>query len=327
MAEYWEDWSGYTIGDDPTVDGPAGWTRRWHADETVSIVDISSDSPPTGFTRALSLSGLATDRRVYSLDAVDADADRATAKVAILCRSNSATTAATTYGGVVARGSGGTTSETGVNGTLTTESADGDESLNIGQYNSAAFTDDIKSVSGGVWSAGTWYWLVLDISGTSATLNLYPENDPGGTAIETHTRASLAVTAAGWLGFFVFSNSTDFDIAAVNIATGATSLSFEAPPSSGAKGVRATLFDGTSAQSSITGITAMWWDSSPPTGNPAYTSASESTDGSGVLEIDLDASTTLSMSAPGHLMIMKPDALDEKDNLAWQGRLLIEDIS
>lgn len=227
MAEYWEDWSGYTIGDDPTVDGPAGWTRRWHATEAVTVVDISSDSPPTGFSRALRLDFAVSNRRGYSLDAVDSDGDRATVKIAALCRCAVSPTASTTYGGVIGRGSGTTTSETGINGAFTGDS-NGDDSLIIGQYSSATFTADTKQLTSDMWSINTWYWLVLELNGTTATVTLYPENDPGGTAIDSHT-STVSVTGAGWAGLFAFAGGTDVDVAAVNIATGATELSYADP--------------------------------------------------------------------------------------------------
>lgn len=422
MAEYWEDWSGYTIGDDPTVDGPAGWTRRWHADEAVTIVDISADSPPTGFTRALRFNGLETDRRFYSFDAVDSDGDRATAKIALLLRPKMGNVSVATWIGAAARGSGTTTSETALNGTLTGD-ANGDNALQLGQYSSSTFSGGTNEVGSDVWSADTWYWLVFEVSGTGSSVVLYAEGDPGGTTLASHSRSGLSVTSAGWVGIFQFVASTNVDVAAVNMATGATTLSYAAPAvttpvaftgtvptqnltqdsamtsldlstyfsgtetpfiyavqtgtlpaglslnsSTGVisgtptgtgtvsivvratddatdtadtnsfnivvaaavsvvKGVQVTLYADATAQASITGITAMWWDASPPTGNPVFTTASASTDGSGVLELDLDADTALALTDPGHLMLYKLDGTDEKDSLGWQGRLLIQDIS
>lgn len=94
-----------------------------------------------------------------------------------------------------------------------------------------------------------------------------------------------------------------------------------------AKGASVTLYNGATLQASVSGITAMWWDASPPTGNPVFTTATESTDGSGVLQVDLDSSTALNVGDNGHLMLYKLDGTNEKDSLAWQGRLAIEDIS
>ena len=87
-----------------------------------------------------------------------------------------------------------------------------------------------------------------------------------------------------------------------------------------------SLYDGAVAQTSITGLTTMWWDSSPPSGNPVYQSAVESTDGSGLLEVDIDAVTALAIGDPGHLMVYKLDGGDEKASLAWQGQLTVADI-
>ncbi len=92
--------------------------------------------------------------------------------------------------------------------------------------------------------------------------------------------------------------------------------------SSAVKGVRVTT-----TAASVTGLTAIWWDSNPPAGNPVFATATASTDSEGDLELDLDADTTLDIGQHGTLVLYKLDATDHKDSLAAVTRLTIEDIA
>lgn len=40
MAKYWEDWSGSTIGQNPT-----GWTKRWVTTGYTSVVEADATAP------------------------------------------------------------------------------------------------------------------------------------------------------------------------------------------------------------------------------------------------------------------------------------------
>lgn len=95
-----------------------------------------------------------------------------------------------------------------------------------------------------------------------------------------------------------------------------------AAPGTIVKGVRVTT-----TAASETGITAMWWDSNPPTGNPVFSTATASTDGAGVLELDLDATTALDVGQHGTLVLYKLDGTDHQDSLGAITRLTIEDIA
>lgn len=145
--------------------------------------------------------------------------------------------------------------------------------------------------------------------GTPATLDASPATITGLTESTTY---DIEVRAVNGAGDGAWSSVTEFTTDAAAVAV---------------KGARVTLYDGATEQASVTGITAMWWDSSPPTGNPVFTTSSASTDASGVLEVDLDADTALDIGNNGHLTAYKLDATDEKDSLGWQGRLQVEDIS
>lgn len=113
------------------------------------------------------------------------------------------------------------------------------------------------------------------------------------------------------------------DDAAGNASNIATSASFTTDAAASVvKGVRVT----TSAVS-VTGLTAMWWDSNPPTGNPAFATDSAATDSSGDLELNLNATTALDVGQHGTLVLYKLDGTDHQDSLGAVSRLTIEDIA
>lgn len=92
------------------------------------------------------------------------------------------------------------------------------------------------------------------------------------------------------------------------------------------KGVRIQLYDGAAAQASLTGLTVAWFDDDPATfGAPVLQSATETTDASGWLEVDLDGYTALGVSDPGFLIVYKAGAT-AADDIVFAGRLVIEDI-
>jgi len=174
----------------------------------------------------------------------------------------------------------------------------------------SAFSEDLSS-----YFSGTETPFAYSLQSGTLPAGLSLNTSTGvisGTPTTAGTATGLVVRATDDSANTADSNSFSIDIAAAVTVV---------------KGVQATLYDGETAQASITGITAMWWDASPPTGNPVFTTASASTDASGVLELDLDSATALDVTDPGHLMIYKLDGSDEKDSLGWQGQLAIQDIS
>ncbi|HEX7720281.1 MAG TPA: putative Ig domain-containing protein [Woeseiaceae bacterium] len=140
--------------------------------------------------------------------------------------------------------------------------------------------------------------------GAAATIGASPATITGLTAATEYDIEVMAINAAGasaWSSIYTFTT----DAAPVVV-----------------KGIRVTT-----NMPGVTGITAMWWDSNPPTGNPVFTTASATTDGSGVLEIDLDATTTLALAAVGTLALYKLDGTDHRDSLGAISQLPIVDIA
>lgn len=91
----------------------------------------------------------------------------------------------------------------------------------------------------------------------------------------------------------------------------------EAALSGGAtvKGVRATLYSkAETLQANLTGIHVAWFDQSSvgSLSTPVFTTSTATTDANGLLEIDLDATTALSVGSTGFIVIYKPDGGNHK---------------
>lgn len=112
--------------------------------------------------------------------------------------------------------------------------------------------------------------------------------------------------------------------ALVSVAASADLTTAAATP---VKGVSLTLYDGSTAQASVTGITAVWWDTTDPSAfaAPAYSTSTASTDVSGLFTLDLDAATALSIGQSGFLLLYKAGAT-ATDDLIFAGRLAVQDI-
>jgi hypothetical protein len=94
------------------------------------------------------------------------------------------------------------------------------------------------------------------------------------------------------------------------------------------EGVRVQLYNGAVAQASLSGITALWWDTTSVNaiGSPDFVTSSATTDGSGWLQLDLSAATTLNVDDSGFLLLYKAGATP-LDDLVFASRMVVEDIS
>lgn len=92
------------------------------------------------------------------------------------------------------------------------------------------------------------------------------------------------------------------------------------------KGATLTLYNGATLQASLTGIRALWWDATDPTGAPAFATATASTDASGIMTLNLDSTTSLAIGASGFLLLYKLDGSDHRDSLEFAGRVVVSSI-
>jgi len=133
-----------------------------------------------------------------------------------------------------------------------------------------------------------------------------------GTPTTPETQSGLAVR-----GTDQDANTDDTNSFSITVAAPTTVL-----------GVRIQLFDGSTEQASLTGLTVAWFDDPDPAtfSSPVYQSSTATTDSDGWLEVDLDEDTMLDIDDPGFLIVYKAGGTPE-DDLVFAGRLQIEDIA
>jgi len=116
--------------------------------------------------------------------------------------------------------------------------------------------------------------------------------------------------------------------AAANDSSIASSTSFTTDSGTAVKGLQVTLYNKSSQaiQASLTGITARYWDSATAAGAPLLKTDTASTNGSGLIEIDIDSVTSLSVGGVGYLVLYKAGAGIQTD-LHFASRVTVVDIS
>lgn len=179
---------------------------------------------------------------------------------------------------------------------------------------------------------GTLYAVVTTSATKPSVAQIQAGQNHTGAAAAYATSQSVNATGVQNVGATGLSPSTGYywhyqqQDAATNDSTVATSAQFTTS-SAAVKGATITLHDGVTPQASITNILALWWDATSPTGAPVFESSTASTDGSGVMTLDLDNDTALAIGASGFLMLYKLDGTDHRDSLVFAGQVDVVDIS
>lgn len=172
-------------------------------------------------------------------------------------------------------------------------------------------------------------------SGTSASVP-YTGLDPYATGVEYRIDGGAWVDggATSPISVFGLTEATEYDIElrAYNAAGAgpiSTLATFTTTSGLVVKGVSLTLYNGATAQASITGITALWWDATAPGATAAdYYTATASTDASGVLALNIDAATALAVGDYGYLLLHRDGTLGNqyRDALEFAGAIQVQDI-
>ena len=171
---------------------------------------------------------------------------------------------------------------------------------------------------------GTLYWLAsANASELVATVKAGSSQAVTAIGAQPVTVTGLTASAPYYLHFV----HTD---AAANDSAVATSPQFTTDAETVAvKGVTITLYNGATPQANLTDLRALWWDAAAPDGTaPDYYSATESTDAAGLLSIDLDAVTALSVGDYGYLHVHKAGTLANqyRDAAVFSGAVQVQDI-
>lgn len=170
-------------------------------------------------------------------------------------------------------------------------------------------------------------------SGTTASVP-YTGLDLYATGVEYRIDGGAWVDAGitSPIGLTGLTESTEYDIEirAYN-ADGPGPISTPATFTAGTlgKGVTITLYNGTTPQANLTDLRVLWWDATAPDGTaPDYYSATGSTDASGVLSIDINAVTALSVGDYGYLHVHKAGTLGNsyQDALVFAGAVQVQSI-
>lgn len=172
-------------------------------------------------------------------------------------------------------------------------------------------------------------------SGTGASVE-YSGLDLYASAVEYRIDGGEWVNGGSSGSFSVsgLSESTEYDIEirAVNADGGgpASAIStFETTAGMVLKGASIVLHNGSSPQIGIDDLRVFWWDSLTPTDSaPDYYNDTESTDGSGLLVLDLDAATALEIGDYGYLLVHKDGTIENeyRDALVFGGAIQLTDI-
>ena len=199
MAAYNEDFSGFSTGS-----LPSGWTERWATADPAWTAETGGDDQILKCTITTG-----TQVTACSRNDVDSDADRDDVEVLTLFRVRAVSTA-TTNGGVVARGSGGTSTKYGYSANIY------DNDLIVHKY--VNNTGTTISTSAKSLTADTWYWLRFRVNGTSLKARIWADggSEPGSWDIDT---TDSDISAAGWVGARGTSPSGDPEYDLIAIAT------------------------------------------------------------------------------------------------------------
>lgn len=210
MAQYFEDWSGSTIGSEPT-----GWTKRWVATQTV--YEVQADESGYSYSgKKLFIDKPSAERSLLSLDALDADPARATIKVAMCIRHTLRPGSSFSGFGVGARASGAATSENGVvAATAGTGSAETSNALRRLNYANGSGTLPSTVDANGL--NADYVLLKLSLSGTSFVATIATVDDPD-TILATINN-TVSITGSGWGGIFSFNSGLAGEILWIGFGT------------------------------------------------------------------------------------------------------------
>lgn len=89
------------------------------------------------------------------------------------------------------------------------------------------------------------------------------------------------------------------------------------------KYVSVGLYVGTLPLANLTGLTAIWWDAVPPSGNPTFTTNAASTSANGTITLNLTDYTDLNATQSGFLFVYEHNATDYRKSRLFGSQLPI----
>lgn len=239
MAQYFTDFSGYTVGVEPS-----DWSERFLAPG--STITVEADGTATG-GQVLRIVLASHADRILAWDAIDSDPDRADAEVVFKWIVTDPEETVHSIG-VGVRGSGGFSSETGYRlGAFDLSGGmPGDQSIEA-HVNGAATTLDSAGI---VINPGTWYWTRGRANGTTLQTKTWEDGsaEPGSWAL---TVVDSSVTAAGWVGIFTAVGGTTYEVDVLGVGTAGDTAPTEEATGGAAVELSAELAATSAAQAEI----------------------------------------------------------------------------
>ncbi|MDY0186214.1 MAG: fibronectin type III domain-containing protein [Desulfuromonadaceae bacterium] len=174
----------------------------------------------------------------------------------------------------------------------------------------------------------------ITTTSTEATVT-YSGLDAEANGVEYEIDSSGTWTTAGTENPFVVSGltaSTTYTIAvrAYNAAGSGPEVTDSFTTSTAVdpvKGIDVVLNSGANPLADLTGITAVWWDASAPNNSPIVSVTDLTTDATGLLTLNIDASTALIVGDIGFLLLYQENTTTPQDSLVFASQMTIEDIS
>lgn len=217
MAQFFEDWSGSTVGQEPT-----GWTKKFATSGTTWTIENDTSGHATAGKR-LYVAKSATDRAALIFDAVGSLALAERVQVRVLISSRASVFAQ--FGGPCVMASGAAGSESAVYGSLT-----GSNKISNVQLNNGASSVLGMSV-GSAYGKDAYYWLTTTAVDGAVTTSIASVSTPE-TAIATITHTSN-VTTGGEVGLFASWETARLHILAVGVGTGGDDAPYAPLPGGG----------------------------------------------------------------------------------------------
>ena len=206
MAQYYTDFSEYTVGVQPS-----DWTQRWQIDQAWTV-EADAGAPGGKVLRSPVETG--DVRRGWTWDAIDADADRA--DVEIFAQIKYTGVAAESDLLLTSRGSGTSSSVT----TYRHGARPYNNEVALSEYVGSNF-DYVGDVKFYTMSAGTSYDVLVQVRGTAHKIKAWVtgESEPAAWDVEA---IDSSISAAGWVGLLKYRGAST-DVSVFSVGTGTDS--------------------------------------------------------------------------------------------------------
>lgn len=144
--------------------------------------------------------------------------------------------------------------------------------------------------------------------------------------VDTTVSPTGGVSEATYTTFSNFANLSGIDIVAVSDCVDGGNVSGVDFSGSPILGFRVDLTAAGVPQTNLVNLTAVWWESNTPNSNPAGHVTTESTDGTGRLEVPLPSNTGMQIDDEGFVLVYLQHESDLQQDVGFMSRLPVIDL-